>query len=244
MCTVTFYPGSDHHYRLSMNRDEARTRARADPPKAGICGKTPYLRPIDGSKGGTWIGVNRYGVSMCLMNHYQAPQPGGPETDFISRGWLIPNLMDAADLQDLRRQMAHLSLKRIKPFRLLVVQPDPLEVMIFQWNMRNIESEEQEVRKAIWTSAGQHASLVQKVRSQVFEDFWKEKQAVTLDNIKALHATQLPEPGPLAISMSHPKAMSVSNTIIEVSAEKAVMHYLDGFPADSTRWHESALEQK
>ncbi len=237
MCTISFYPITDSYYFLSMNRDEARTRTSALPPHTSYSGKTLYIRPLDGEKGGTWIGVNQQGLSMCVMNWYGAQQPDGDSNYFISRGWIIPNLMDSVDLNDCDKQLHQLVNQKIRPFRLLAVQPDPIQVKEWYWDMNQLQTKALPAKQSIWTSSGWEPEHVHRVRKRVFENFWKAQDEVTFDKIKALHATQLPEPGPLAISMSHPKAMSVSNTIIEVAGEKAAMHYLDGFPAKSHDWH-------
>jgi len=220
-----------------MNRDEARTRSAALQPGIGYSGKIQYARPVDGEKGGTWIGVNQYGLSICIMNWYGVSQPDGDKNDFISRGWIIPNLMDSVNLVDCEQQLQQLSLRKIRPFRLLAIQTNPIQVKEWYWDMNHLRPESQPAEQNIWTSSGWKPKHVHNVRKRVFDNFWKVQGEVTLDKIQTLHATQLPEPGPLAISMSHSKAMSVSNTIIETTSVKAVMHYLDGFPAKSHNWH-------
>lgn len=244
MCTITFYPVSADHYFLSMNRDEARTRSHADPPQTGLSGMTRYIHPIDGDKGGTWIGVNQYGISLSIMNWHSAQQPDGNNNEFISRGWIIPNLMDSVDLGDCDRQLHQLSLAKTKPFRMLAVQPSPLRIVEWLWDMNELRMKKQPTKRSIWTSSGWKPHHVHNTRKRIFENFWKHHDEVSIDNIEVLHATQLPAPGPLAISMSHPKAMSVSNTIVEVSPEKAVMHYLDGFPAKSKNWYQTEIKRE
>ena len=244
MCTVTFYPISINHYYLSMNRDEARTRAHAKSPEIGISGTIHYIRPIDGDKGGTWIGCNQHGLSLCVMNWHSVEQPGGDDNKFISRGWIIPNLMDSTDLEECDYQLRQLALNQTKPFRLLGIQPAPLAINEWSWDMHDLLKKTLPVKRNIWTSSGWKPAHVHETRRRVFENFWRHQDEINLGNIQTLHATQLPEPGPLAISMSHPKAMSVSNTIIELTPEKTVMHYLDGFPAKSKEWTETGMQRK
>ncbi|HKI44549.1 MAG TPA: NRDE family protein [Balneolales bacterium] len=242
MCTVTFYPISDNHYYLSMNRDEARTRSRARPPEPGTSGTVSYVRPIDGDKGGTWIGVNQHGLSLCIMNWHSVKQPIGDSNEFISRGWIIPNLMDSINLEDCDHQLKQLSLDKTKPFRLLGIQPSPLAAKEWSWDMHELHVRNLPVKQNIWTSSGWKPDHVHNTRKRVFDKFWHHHDLIDVGNIQTLHATQLPEPGPLAISMSHPKAMTVSNTIIELTPTETIMHYLDGFPAKSKDWYRINLK--
>lgn len=75
MCTVTWTRTSGG-YHLFMNRDELWTRGVAEGPALREGGAVRYLAPIDSDAGGTWIGVNAYGVTLCLLNHY--PEAGEP----------------------------------------------------------------------------------------------------------------------------------------------------------------------
>jgi len=99
MCTVTVRqtPGS---LLVTMNRDEARTRAPEHPPAVGFSETgLPWIAPRDGELGGTWMGVNAHGVVACLMNRYQdqkvAPSGANPPT----RGLIVPAVLSAGDAE-------------------------------------------------------------------------------------------------------------------------------------------------
>jgi len=93
MCTVTVHR-AEHTLLVTMNRDESRERAPEVPPapQRGGPGAVPWIGPRDGERGGTWIGVNAYGVVACLLNGnvpfeecLRAVEAGAP-----SRGAIIP----------------------------------------------------------------------------------------------------------------------------------------------------------
>ncbi|NUO80759.1 NRDE family protein [candidate division KSB1 bacterium] len=69
MCTVTWLQRHEG-YEVFCNRDELKTRKPALPPRLAECNGVRYLAPIDNDGGGSWLGVNEFGVSLCLVNHY------------------------------------------------------------------------------------------------------------------------------------------------------------------------------
>ena len=54
-----------------------------------------WVAPIDGQAGGTWMGVNAYGVVACLLNAYlpEDMPPRSSTTPPVSRGAIIPALL-------------------------------------------------------------------------------------------------------------------------------------------------------
>jgi len=69
MCTVTWLQRHEG-YEVFCNRDELKTRKPALPPRLAECNGVRYLAPIDNDGGGSWLGVNEFGVSLCLVNYY------------------------------------------------------------------------------------------------------------------------------------------------------------------------------
>lgn len=123
MCTLTVSTDSER-FLVTMNRDEARTRAEELPPEVSRPPDAPALvRPLDGKARGTWIGANDRGLVAALLNLYDAedpeaspPRPGGP-----SRGELVPLLLRCLDLDGARARLAGgLDATRYPPFRLAV----------------------------------------------------------------------------------------------------------------------------
>ena len=67
MCTVTWC-SEGTGYALLFNRDEARTRSPAFPPEHRLRRGVRLISPLDPDAGGTWLGVNEFGVSVGLLN--------------------------------------------------------------------------------------------------------------------------------------------------------------------------------
>ena len=94
MCTLT-YLLNERGYELFFNRDEQRSRLLAEPPKLNKVNKSHgAIYPIDPQGGGTWIAVNEQGLSLALLNNYQAPLSNNDNHNkSISRGQLILSLL-------------------------------------------------------------------------------------------------------------------------------------------------------
>lgn len=86
MCTVSILSAAEPGggYDLWFNRDEQRTRAPESAPVAAVtaCGME-YVAPRDGARGGTWLVLNRAGLTVVVLNDYEA---GGAAACGMSRG--------------------------------------------------------------------------------------------------------------------------------------------------------------
>jgi len=69
MCTLTWRRGSKETVEVFFNRDEKKTRSRAEPPGERFdANGVRYLSPLDPESGGTWMLVNERGLVVCLLN--------------------------------------------------------------------------------------------------------------------------------------------------------------------------------
>lgn len=61
-------------YRLSgvFNRDEQKSRALALAPAIYDRQGVSVMMPLDPQGQGSWISLNQFGLSLCLLNNYQA----------------------------------------------------------------------------------------------------------------------------------------------------------------------------
>ncbi len=243
MCTVTYYPIDNESYILSTNRDELKARAKAIPPQVGIKDKVRFVRPVDGEKGGTWIAVNEYKLSLNILNWFQAyDERTDYKSDYYSsRGQIIHDLISSKSLEECDKRLKTIRLEHFAPFRLLGFQVNPHKITHWSWNGNDLKQKTQSIKPHIWISAGFDYEKALHFRKEVFTRFLNEHNLLTIEGIKKLHASQYPDKGHYAISMSHERAQSVSNTIIDVRGELPVMHYLDGFPAESQTWTDILL---
>lgn len=95
MCTLSWWITQTER-GVFFNRDELRTRAHGLPPRTLTTdsGKR-ILMPLDPDAGGTWIGVNEFGLIVAVLNNY--PHHQNPLTDQRSRGQLVVDLLTETD---------------------------------------------------------------------------------------------------------------------------------------------------
>jgi hypothetical protein len=225
MCTASWL----HHqgYSLYFNRDELRTRKPAEGPEIQCQQGVRVIAPRDGDFGGSWISVNEYGMSLALLNRYEAPftENGQP---LRSRGLLLMDLAGAETLDDLEGRVRDLSLDRYRPFTLLALSAGR-PAMIVKWNgiacmLTNGEAE----MPLISSSYQTHAVIA--ARQQFFRglsDFSLNKgEQLHLD----YHKSHMPQAGPYSTCMHREDAMTVSFSHIQVDEDRVRFEYHPASP--------------
>src|SRR5882724_10322181 len=119
MCTLTLV-AQDKGYRLAMNRDERVARGTGTAPEAHEIEGTRAIYPSDGA-GGTWIGVNEYGIALALLNWNEPVPPA--DVEFQSRGQVIPALVGSRSMTQFLTAARILDLGQMRPFRMAAVFP-------------------------------------------------------------------------------------------------------------------------
>src|SRR5947209_18986874 len=92
MCTVSWLR-TPQGYQLLCNRDELFARQPAQAPRQSSVNGVRFIAPVDGDFGGTWIAVNEFGLSLCVLNGYRKTGPSS-QPGFVSRRLLLPELID------------------------------------------------------------------------------------------------------------------------------------------------------
>jgi len=118
MCTVVILRRPDHPWPLILgaNRDENQDRpwqapARHWPEREDI------TAGLDELAGGTWLGVNDYGLVACVLNR---PGTLGPAAGKRSRGELPLEALDHAEASVAAEALGHLNPTAYRPFNLVV----------------------------------------------------------------------------------------------------------------------------
>jgi len=100
MCTAIVFYGMVKGWPIvvGFNRDERYTRTASEPALSK--GNPQVLSPIDLTSGGTWIGVNSWGLFACLIDSTRARHRG-----LSSRGVLVHEILrkcaNTHDVQEL-----------------------------------------------------------------------------------------------------------------------------------------------
>jgi len=120
MCTVGFIPLAGGGYILGHNRDESRRRARGLLPERRARGDRNFIAPRDPLGGGTWIGANDAGVTLCLLNAAET-DPGRLPSEPVSRGRILWQILHLDSIEAVRRHLdaRREGLRKVRAFHLV-----------------------------------------------------------------------------------------------------------------------------
>jgi hypothetical protein len=228
MCTVSFIARKSG-YALAMNRDEKLTRAVGLPPsKRIICGCAVHSPTEPG--GGTWIALNKAGVTFALINWYSiAAQVKG---EAVSRGNVVNSVCSLGSPDSTSATLKKLPLTKISPFRLIGVFPDANDIAEWRWDLKRLVRKNHQWETQQWISSGFNEPAAQRIRSETFRRALKQKSAGSLDWLRRLHRSRSPQSGPFSTCMHRADAATVSCSEITVSKHKATLRYYAGAPCD------------
>jgi len=118
MCTLVLMrrPGSAWPLLVAANRDELASRP-ARPPARHWPDRADVVAGLDVQAGGSWLGINDYGVVAGVLNRVGTL---GPAAGKRSRGELVLEALDHADAAAAAAALADLDPDAYRPFNLIV----------------------------------------------------------------------------------------------------------------------------
>src|SRR5579864_1894868 len=118
MCTLVMLRRPDHPWPvvIGANRDEMIDRP-ARPPGRHWPDRPEVVAGIDELAGGTWLGLNDWGVAAAVLNRHGSL---GPAAGLRSRGELVLEALDHADAVDAATALSHLDPAAYRTFNLIV----------------------------------------------------------------------------------------------------------------------------
>lgn len=235
MCTLTWSPRPGG-YLLAFNRDERRSRLPALAPSlvaAGTDGRA-YLAPSDADAGGTWLTVNSAGLTVGVLNFYQAEaalvagvRPAQPR----SRGLLVRELAGHADGAAVASALGRRDLASYLPFTLFAVDAAG-DLRCWQWDGASLR--ELLAPTPPLVSSGVDVAGATAARGALWREMAGEPRQRDLDALRDLHlgfhASHRPQRGSLSPCMHREDASTVSLTLVEVGEERVAMRYSAGPP--------------
>lgn len=230
MCTVTWLPRPDG-YQLLCNRDERDSRQPALGPRIHEQNGVKYIAPVDGDHGGSWIGTNEFGMSLCLLNRY-GDVPSDENREYISRGLLLIDLLDCSEVEQLRLRISDVDLSRFRPFNLLVL-PRSAKPGLLEWTGSefSIVSNVDYLVPLTSTSLTEPGIAVERRRQFVAI---AASQGLTEDSLDDYHRSHLPTRGAYSVCMHRDGAATVSLSKVSVTEGEILFAYESGSPCEST----------
>ncbi|MFQ5955772.1 MAG: NRDE family protein [Kiloniellales bacterium] len=118
MCTLVILrrPGHRWPLMLAANRDEMGDRPWR-PPGRHWLDRAEVVAGMDELAGGSWLGINDYGVVAGVLNRRGSL---GPAADRRSRGELVLEALDHGDAREAAEALADLETRSYRSFNLVV----------------------------------------------------------------------------------------------------------------------------
>jgi hypothetical protein len=239
MCTVTWLRNANG-YTLLCNRDERNTRRRASGPQVNEQRNVKYVAPVDGDHGGSWIGVNEFGLSLCLLNRYGDIQID-EQKDYVSRGLLLLDLVDSRSIKSLTDRIGDFRLSNFRPFTLLgVARESP--ATLFQWTGTSLSIIEDAEQMVPLTSTSAREPGIAVERSRQFELL--KADDLTEKKLDEFHRSHLPERSAYSVCMHREEASTVSLSQVRVLNGEIEFTYEAGSPCDVSKIETVKLENR
>jgi len=240
MCTVSWLRQADG-YLLLCNRDERNTRKPAAGPRIDSLNGISFIAPVDGDHGGSWIGVNQFGLTLCLLNRYGDWTPQ-PDQDYTSRGLLLIDLLDCSSREELQRRISRLRLEPFQPFTLAVLTAEESARLDWTGRERNIQTEV-DVQVPLVSSSLKEPKIA-RTRQELFSQMVSEAGRVDAQLLREFHRSHFPEPGPLSVCMHRVDAMTVSLCAVQVKQDTIEFIYYPDSPCLQAMGEKVGIERK
>jgi hypothetical protein len=224
MCTLAWLARSDG-FSLWHSRDERRSRGVGIPPVVEHSIGVGWISPRDSDSGGTWVGVNTFGVTVGIANLFAGTHPVPPGRK-VSRGLLVRQLLDSPSTIQVERRLRAFDLDPFEPFTLVSLETGQAPV-ILRWDRNTLSSPPPLGASLLVTSAGGNR-VIEEGRVRLFES------AGTPDALDAGRIEELyrrpPQGDAAAVCVHRPEVSTVSLTRIEVTPRQIGLTYTPGQP--------------
>jgi len=230
MCTVSWLRQNDG-YLLLCNRDERHTRQPAHGPRLAVRNGVSLLAPVDGDHGGSWIGINQFGLTLCLLNRY-GDDISEQDRRFTSRGLLLLELLDCARSQQVSERVSPGDLAFFQPFTMVALAVDKPAMLIEWTGTKCVIQSDAESNMPISSSSMKELDVIGERKKQ----FQMLSKAGPLDAslLYQFHRSHVPVRGPYSVCMHREDAATVSLSAVSVTPGWIEFSYEGGPPCLGT----------
>jgi len=227
MCTVSWLRQADG-YVLLCNRDERRTRKPAAGPRLAERHGVRFVAPVDGDHGGSWIGVNQFGLSLCLLNRYGDWNPEANQS-YTSRGLLLLDLLDCEQPERVRERVAGIELQNFQPFTMAVLAVGEPAMLIEWTGFECLVQHDAEMQMPLTSSSTKQPDIYA-VRHEHLQQTISAAGKFARDQLWEFHRSHWPAAGPYSVCMHRDDAATVSLSAVTVTREAVEFVYHGAAP--------------
>ncbi len=249
MCTYTVIKDGNNGFRIAFNRDELRKRAIASPPQLHSKNNSKIVYPVDNPQGGTWIGVNNYGVTAALLNTNSEPGSGIRKmlkdrlSNVHSRGIIIPEILGEKNIQDSINKIRSFNIIQFMPFRLIIHNRKKHAFIGWTGEELTIWEKDWDGLPIFYTSSGLGDSLVENFRYPLFKKYIFSHPNPDVNIQDYFHSLTDKQRPHLSVCMDRPDAQTVSYTTISINQTEATVDYYPDPPCKKQKCISVVLKQ-
>lgn len=197
MCTLTLVP-ADQHLIITMNRDESIDRSEGQPHKWMDSDHPKRWFGTDAATGGSWFGVNEYGLAVALLNRYQEHNPEA----LRSRGELIPSLLGATSRAAAENLLGAISWPLYDTLDIFLIDHNGMTHT--RWNGRCTQRWYEPPGPSLYTSASAALGTATLYRQRIFKRHIASGPPSDPDRLIDVHRTRCEERPALGLLMERP----------------------------------------
>ncbi len=223
MCTLTWRRNGAATFEIFFNRDEKKTRSRAEPPTLREARGMRFLAPRDPDGGGTWMLVNQRALVVCLLNRWHEEAAPASSTT-TSRGRLVWDLATCENVPAVAERLQSSDPSGARPFSLAAF--DPVGQRGWDWNGRELTPVRLEMPVC---SSSFHFEEVAAARRARFNDLRFSARA-SRDFLEAFHSDTTGGPNAFTVRMCRADAQTMSRSHLLVEEDAVRWSYLEEPP--------------
>jgi hypothetical protein len=223
MCTVSWLH-QDDGFQLFCNRDEKKARPVARGPEVIVSGGVRFIAPLDHA-GGTWIAVNHYGLSLCLLNG-SGLRSEKRKVPAKSRGHIIMELASATGVAEAYDRYWQTPLIDFAPFRLVLLERGRTAVVAWDGASRSIVPRD----IALLSSSSVDDAGARRARVREFHRLRRRYSAHLPEGHLEFHRSHNSKANAYSPCMHRPDTETVSFSLVQVSGSEVVVHYSPASP--------------
>lgn len=212
-----------------MNRDEQLSRPAALPPEISRVAGVRAVYPREAG-GGTWIAGSEMGIAFALLNRNDASDRVTGTGSRVSRGHIIPALLDCATAAEAAKRLRQMDFSRTPPFRLIGLFPAERRLGEWTWNGSQLASTRLGWKDRHWFSSSLGDARATELRARIAGAAHRDGSTRDARWLRRLHRSHGEAPGPFSICVHRPEVGSVSYTELRCTAHEVRCLYLSGPP--------------